>query len=317
MSDSLTEYAEALDMPLSGLSTIKRNKYCAIYRATLRDGTACVIKDYGESDPRLAKLEADALTFYDSIGEELPTLKRCRLLAYNEKRNVLAMSFMEGRSYTQLVYRSLFSRKRRARAVAHARTLGMLLHELYERRHTPGGELADFMREYMEYVSGRLARVPAIGRRLLGRGLSDGRTLFEEARRCGEPPSFCHGDYVLRNAHADGEGVGLIDWANTSADSHILNDVYNFRTACHNMFLPPRYRRQLLAAFSEGLGSLHFDIRLHRFFFEYHRRRWLMLKLYARRPWPWLQVLRAVLTFARPFDPARLGPLAAHVRTAP
>ena len=170
------------------------------------------------------------------------------------------------------------------------------------------------MHEYMLYASGRLEKVPLIGAPLLGEHLPTAETLFEEAQASGEPTSFCHGDCVLRNAHADEQSIGLIDWANTSHDSHILNDIYNFRTAAHNMFLTPGYRRQLLEALSEGLGDLAFDIRLHRFFYEYHRRRWLMLKLYAKRPWPWIQALRAVTTFAKPFSPSRLKALRKHVK---
>jgi hypothetical protein len=314
MQERLNEYADALNLELNAIHPIQRNKYCAIGRGVLADGQSCIVKDYVDSDPELARMEAEALTFYDDICNDTPGLKTCRLLGYNAERNILAMSFMSGSSYTRFVYRGLFSARQRTKALDHATALGKLLRELYQRRHNASGELGAFMREYMLHSSNRLGKVPVIGRYLLGLSLPDAERLYDEARTCGEPSSFCHGDCVLRNAHADSESIGLIDWANTSYDSHILNDLYNFRTAAHNMFLPPGYRRQLLEALSEGLGDLGFDIRLHRFFYEYHRRRWLMLKLYAKRPWPWLQALRAVMTFAKPFTPSRLKVLGKHIK---
>ncbi len=314
MEARLTEYASTLDLKLVAVHPIQRNKYCAIGRGVLDDGRDCVVKDYGESDPNLARLEAEALDFYDGICRDAPGLKTCRLLSYNADHNILAMSFMEGSSYTRFVYKALTVPRQRERVLDHARALGSLLHELYRRRHDPEGRLGDFMREYMLHVSDRLGRVPVVGRSLLGPELPSAEVLFEEARDCGEATSFCHGDCVPRNAHADADGIGLIDWANTSTQSHILNDLYNFLTASRNMFLTPGYRKQWIEAISDGLGELVFDIRLHRFFYEYHRRRWLMLKFYARRPWPLLQALRGMLTFARPFHPARLGILHRHVK---
>lgn len=314
MQDRLTHYAQTLKLDLSAIQLIQRNKYCAIGRGILRDGHHCIIKDYGDSDPELARLEAEALDFYDDICRNTTGLKPCRLLAYNPQQNILAMSFMDGSSYTRLVYRALVIPHKRPQALAHAHALGTLLRELYQRRHHPDIPMGDFMREYLDYVSNRLARVPLLGPALLGKTLPSTETLFHAAQDCGEPTSFCHGDCVPRNAHADDHAVGLVDWANTRHDSHILNDCYNFLIAAHNMFLAPRYRHQLMQALSDGLGPLCFDVRLHRFFYEYHRRRWLMLKLYARNPGAWLQAMRGMLTFARPFSPARLGVMRNHVK---
>ena len=317
MQVRLSDYAASLDLPLQAVRLIQRNPYCTIEHGVLGSGESCIIKDYADSDPELARDEAAALGFYDTICHDTPGLKRCRLLAYNAERNILAMSFMSGSSYTQFVYRAQFSLGRRGKAVEHARALGQLLRELYQRRHNAEGELGGFMCDYMLYASNRLAKIPLIGERLLGADMPAAEVLFEEARASGEPTSFCHGDCVLRNAHADDHSIGLIDWANTSCESHILNDVYNFRTAAYNMYLTPGYRQRLLEALSDGLGDLTFDIRLHRFFYEYHRRRWLMLKLYAKRPWPWAQALRAVMTFARPFSPARLQAVRKHIGPTP
>lgn len=308
--EQVAPYAKALGIELVDLSPIQRNKYCAIGKGTLRDGTLCIVKDYGESDPALGKQEADSLSFYHTISDGVAGLKGCGLLAHNEAENLLAISFMSGESYTRFVYKSFFSKDRKNLACQHAKTLGILLRELYLRGPaTSGHELGEFMHEYFQHTTSRLEKVPMLGKLILGNNSSDVQTLLSDVKASGERPSFCHGDCVPRNAHTDEHGIGLIDWANTSEESHILNDVYNLFTALQNMGLPRTYKQQIIEALSDGLGDLSFDIRLHRFFYEYHRRRWLMLKLYARRPWPWLQALRGLVTFAKPFAVGRLGAL--------
>jgi len=310
-----TAMTAALGLEPDSIQLIQRNKYCTIAFARRHDdGQRCIIKDYADSDPLLAQCEAQALARYDAICKDIAKLNSCRLLAFSPQHNALAMSFVKGESYTRLVYRGLFKAHCRRQAIVHARTLGKLLHALYQRHHHSDGRLGDFMQEYMLHASERLNAIPLAGRILCGTALPSAQALFAEGRDCREPVSFCHGDFVPRNIHADANTIGLIDWANTATDSHILNDVYNLYTAVGNMFLPSGYRQQIIEALSEGLGDLRFDIRLHRFFYEYHRRRWLMLKIYARRPWPWLQAMRGMLTFARPFTPDRLGPLKEHIK---
>ena len=313
--EHVAPYAKTLGIELTDLSPIQRNKYCAIGKGTLRDGTPCIVKDYGQSEPALAKLEADSLTFYQTISEGIAGLKGCGLLAYNEQENLLAISFMSGESYTRFVYKSLFSKGRKNIACQHAQRLGALLRELYLRGpSTKEAQLGDFMREYLQHSTDQLGNIPMLGKISLGKNPPSVETLLSDAKASGERPSFCHGDCVPRNAHADASGIGLIDWANTSEESHILNDVYNLFTALQNMVLPPTYKKRIIQSLSDGLGDLAFDVRLHRFFYEYHRRRWLMLKLCAHRPWPLLQALRGLATFAKPFSPSRLGALRGQIK---
>lgn len=312
-SEQLSDYAEALDLELSSLEPIQRNKYCAIGRGTLRDGTRVIIKDYGKSDPQLAKLEAEALQRYHAISSEIAGIKQCDLLAFNVQRNLLAISFMDGISFTRFVYASLFSASKKRCVLQHAKVLGSLLRELYTQSPSaPGHKLDAFMLEYLNHSTSRLSKIPLISSFIFRKGSHSPQELLADAETCGERLSFCHGDCVPRNAHTDDTGIGLIDWANTSSGSHILNDVYNLRMAIQNMFLPRSYRLAIMSSVSAGLGDLSFDIRLHRFFYEYHRRRWLMLKFYARRPWPLIQAFRGLFTFAFPFDPSRLPDLQAQ-----
>ncbi len=313
--EQVAPYAKSLGIELTNLSPIQRNKYCAIGKGILRDGTPCIIKDYGKSDPKLAQLEADSLSFYDNISTTVDGLKSCGLLAHNPEENLLAISFMSGESFTRYVYKSIFSNTRKTIALHHAETIGTLLRELYLRGPaSTEKELGDFMREYLQHSTDRLRNIPILGKLCLGKNEPSVQTLLSGATESGERPSFCHGDCVPRNAHSDDSGIGLIDWANTSEQSHILNDIYNLLTALQNMIIPPTYKNQIIQALSDGLGDLAFDIRLHRFFYEYHRRRWLMLKLYARRPWPLAQALRGLATFAKPFSPHHLGALKRHIK---
>jgi hypothetical protein len=317
-SQHVGPYAQALGIDLVDLVPIQRNKYCAIGKGTLGNGRRCIVKDYGESDPALAKLEADSLSFYQTLSEGVAGLKGCGLLAYSAEKNLLAISFMSGESYTRFLYKSLVSKDRKIRALQHAEKLGALLRELYLRGPSiPNGELGGFMREYFQHATDRLGHVPMVGKFILRAPSGTVDELLSDVKASGERPSFCHGDCVPRNAHADDDGIGLIDWANTSDQSHILNDIYNLFIALQNMGLPSAYKRQIIQALSDGLGDLSFDLRVHRFFYEYHRRRWLMLKLYARRPWPWLQALRGIATFAKPFSTSRLDALRKHIKGDP
>jgi hypothetical protein len=105
----------------------------------------------------------------------------------------------------------------------------------------------------------------------------------------------------------DGERVGLIDLANTIPKSHTLNDVYNLNLALSNMILPKEFKSDLWSAFQNGMKPLAFPEISHHFYYEYHRRRWLMLKLKSRNPKDQMQAFRGLFaqifrTGARPFE---------------
>ena len=95
--------------------------------------------------------------------------------------------------------------------------------------------------------------------------------------------------------------MGLIDFANTNPRSHTLNDFYNLKMALANMMLGRAFKRDLMAAFRLGLGDLSFPPVAHQFYYEYHRRRWLMLKTRAKSPAAWAEAVRGLVGFARPF----------------
>jgi len=100
----------------------------------------------------------------------------------------------------------------------------------------------------------------------------------------------------------DGERVGLIDLANTIPKSHTLNDVYNLNFAFSNMILPKKFKVELWSAFQNGIKPLDFPEIAHHFYYEYHRRRWLMLKIRSRNPKDQMQAFRGLFGFARSFE---------------
>ena len=102
--------------------------------------------------------------------------------------------------------------------------------------------------------------------------------------------------------------MGLIDLANAIQRSHTLNDLYNLKFALNNMFLPRAFKKELWTAFEAGLKPLSFPEMAHRFYYEYHRRRWLMLKMKSRHPKEQLQAIRGLLSFAKPFGPEAMAP---------
>ena len=92
----------------------------------------------------------------------------------------------------------------------------------------------------------------------------------------------------------DGKRVGLIDLANTIPRSHTLNDVYNLKFALNNMILPKEFKAELWSAFQNGIKPLVFPEIAHHFYYEYHRRRWFMLKLKSRNPKDQMQAFRGL-----------------------
>ena len=180
--------------------------------------------------------------------------------------------------------------------------LGRLLKGLYETTQVQGGETSPFIFEYTEHTAIQLANIPVLGF-LFFRGIrEEAARLSERFKAARITPSFIHGDFVFRNIHVDGERVGLIDLANTIPRSHTLNDVYNLNFALNNMILPKEFKAELWSAFQKGIKPLAFPEIAHHFYYEYHRRRWLMLKIRSRNPKDQMQGLRGLFGFAGPFE---------------
>ena len=311
----LTEPEATLTRRFGPLRRIKENAYCLIYRAG-DAATPSIVKQYKGADASLARQEAEALDFYHEIARDDPDLTDSRCLEFDADANLLQIGFVEGLTFTRLLYRARRCERARRQAVHAMGVLGRLMRQLNQRTRIANGATTPFMYEYIQHCSKRLSGFPILGRALFRNARAEADELWRDLQACGVEPSFIHGDLVFRNIHVDDDGrVGLIDFANALPDSHTLNDLYNLRLALDNMWLPRAFRRELWAAFEAGLAPLTFPEAAHRFYFEYHRRRWLMLKIGSRNPWWWTQAARGLATFARPFpqerpDPSRERPQA-------
>ncbi|RMG46934.1 MAG: hypothetical protein D6723_16655 [Acidobacteria bacterium] len=296
------QFSRALGLPLTSLHLIKENAYCFIYQAHL-EGQPVIVKKYKGADPHLAEMEARAIDFYHQIARHHQDLIDSRTIAFNRENNILCIQYVPGECFSRLLYRSIVDRRRRQRALRIMTILGEFLRDLYETTRQPGADTDAFIFEYFHYCSRRLETLPVLGPLFFPGIVADAERLSHAFRRAGVAPSFIHGDFVFKNIHVLGERVGLIDFANTNARSHVLNDVYNLRLALDNMLLPASFKAALLGHFFDGLGAHAFPEIAHRFYYEYHRRRWLMLKIRSRHPLDWLQAWRGLFGFARPFTP--------------
>ncbi len=286
------------EIPLTDLELIQENKYCAIYRARLA-GRPVIVKKYRGEDPSLMLAEAAALDQYHAMAGELG-LADSGTLAVHPERNLLLIAFVPGVPLTEVVRAGRRPGPARERALRHMRKLGHYLATLRRRTLRPGEPLDPFHFEYIRHSSRRLAEAPLGLGRFFRQAPAQAELLIRALEAAAPVPSAVHGDLVFRNIHADGERTGLIDFANALTHSHTLNDLYNLHFALQNMLLPRAWRRDLWAALLDGLGELPAAPAVHRFFFEYHRRRWLALKLHARRPVARLEAVRGLLLgFAR------------------
>jgi hypothetical protein len=296
------EYSLDLGIELVSLELIQENKYCLIYRAKTPNGPR-IVKKYKGSDPALVKMEADALNFYHELARNWPDLMDSGEPLLRENKNLLCIGFVEGNPLNETLYMARKNEALRKKSCRSMWILGKLISDIHEKTRSPEEETSPFIFEYFDYCSSRLGSVPVIGTVLFSGILSDARELAKVFRQSKITPSFVHGDFVFKNIHVKDERVGLIDFANANRLSHPLNDIYNLRFALANMFLPKSFKSDLLANFNSGLGPLVFPEIAHRFYFEYHRRRWLMLKLTSKHPLDVAEGFRGLMTFAKPFAP--------------
>jgi tRNA A-37 threonylcarbamoyl transferase component Bud32 len=301
MEDLTHEYSLDLGIELTSLDLIQENKYCYIYRSEA-DRQPFIIKKYKGDDSSLVREEARALDFYHDIAKDDPDLIDSRAVKLNAEKNLLCIGFVEGECFSDILYRGRKDVGVREQSVRIMGVLGRLIKGLYEITHVPGAETSPFIFEYCQYSSRQLESIPGLGF-LLFKGIRKSTSELSEAFKMAQiTPSFIHGDFVFRNIHVEGERVGLIDFANTIQRSHTLNDVYNLRFALNNMILPKGFKKDLWSAFRAGIQPLSFPEITHHFYYEYHRRRWLMLKIRSRNPVDQMQAVRGLFSFAKSYE---------------
>jgi hypothetical protein len=297
------EYSLDLGLEIVSLDLIKENKYCLIYLGGTPVGPR-IIKKYKGEDTSLVKMEAEALIFYHHLANypEGSLIDSGEPLL-NEEKNLLCIGFVEGNPFSDTLYKAIKNDFLRKQCLRSMWTLGKVIRTIREQTTLSNQTTSPFIFEYFDYCSTRLEQIPFWGKMFFRGFASQAREIAEEFRRQDQEPSFIHGDFVFKNIHVKDERLGLIDFANANYRSHPLNDIYNLRFALDNMLLPKNFKHDLLRSFFEGLGDVKFPEIVHRFYYEYHRRRWLMLKLSSRNPWDIMQGVRGLVGFAGSFDP--------------
>ena len=297
----LQEFSEHLGLPLTALDFIQENKYCVIYKAQSED-RFLIVKQYKGADPALATEEARALEFYHQVAKDDPDLIDSGEVILRAEKNLLGIGFVAGEAFSDLLYKARRSPERKSSAIHVMEVLGRLIRRMHAITSRPGEQTSPFIFEYFNYCSQNLRNISLLGFLFFRTLVAEAQELAQALNASGITPSFVHGDFVFKNIHVDGKRVGLIDFANSNAASHPLNDIYNLRFALHNMLLPKAFKQDLWNAFRRGLGDLSFAEAVHHFYYEYHRRRWLWLKLSAGGLVDRMQALRGLFSFARPFS---------------
>lgn len=309
--DQLRDISMGLGIDIKSLKLIQENKYCLIYLAETPNGK-CIVKKYRGEDPSLIRIEAEALAFYHDIARNDPDLIDSGAPVLNAEKNLLSIGFVEGSSFSDFLYKARRDEALQKRSYDYMRILGKLIRTIFEMTQQPNRDTDSIIFEYFDYSSRRLVENQLWGSILFKNYKQSAADIAENFRKAKITPSFVHGDFVFKNIHVHKDRVGLIDFANAIYLSHPLNDIYNMRMALGNMVIPKNFKTELISNFNKGFGPSEFPEIAHQFYYEYHRRRWLMLKLcWSRIEEPklhlyhikdWAQGLRGLATFARPYN---------------
>jgi len=292
------EKLEKITKATDSLVLIKENAYCKIFLADI-NGVKQIIKIYKGDDPALAIQEAEAANLLHKITSATGGMLDSQAISIDEASNIVKLSFVPGDCFVKYLYRARSSKEARKLCIKLMETLGRFLRNLHLQTRVESGKTDPFMFEYIRFCSNNLEKLPLLGNLLFKGVKNDADLLSDELQNSGLAPSYIHGDFVFRNMHAKNDKIGLIDFANAIPLSHTLNDVYNLRIALGNMWLSRSFKKELIKALEDGIGDLKFPEIAHHFYFEYHRRRWLMLKLKSKNPWSLFQAFRGLMSFAR------------------
>jgi thiamine kinase-like enzyme len=316
----LPEWTDQLALQFKSAKVVYCNAYCAIFSATYKkagETKSAIVKRYKPESTELARTESQSLDFYSQTIADMPEFMPSRSLAFCEQTNLIAIEYVPGVRFTEATYKSIARPARTKQVVRFCHSLGRLLSRFHEQTEQKSTPLSPMLDDYIRFTGRRLESLPKIGQSNFADAEAEGAQLFLEAAEASQDLGyFCHGDMVFRNIHIQGDKLGIIDWANTNRASHILNDLYNFYFAACNMWIPNRMRQTMIDAISDGLGPISFAPALHRFYYEYHRRRWLMLKLTGPKPWHRFQAWRAMNSFARPYDSLFTPPFIKHIESS-
>ncbi len=291
-------------LEINKLQLLAENNYCYIFKAETAD-QSLIIKKYKTADNSLGEHEAAGVDFYHRIVDGDNDFIDSRALFTDSEMNLVGISFVEGKSFADFIYENGSKSESLSSILFLAERLGFFLKKAREESKKVDAEFTPFNSEYMLYCSEKLCALPIFGRIFFRNYPADAAVLASGLASTSEHPSFAHGDFVFRNIHVAGKRAGLIDFANCLESSHTLNDVFNLWFALQNMIISDGLKEVIWQAFLKGLGETGFSEPVVNFFYEYHRRRWLMLNLCSKDPRRWLRAIYGLKHFARSFREAR------------
>lgn len=288
------------DLGVSDLSLVKKNGCCWIYQARSSDGPL-IVKHYYPGREHLMEREAHSLSFHHGLVERFRgTVMDVKPIKMVHGKNLLAISYVDGESFSRFLYRSVLSTALQEQAITHMRSLGEFLRFTHDESRQVGGRTSPFVYEYVRHCAHHLESLPLIGAKLFAGSRSRIERMIEHFESLEVPPTFSHGDLVFRNIHVNGDAIGLIDFGNSNPHGHVLNDVYSLRFALEAMYLPALLKGRLVDALEDGMGDLPVSDEVHRFYREFNRIRWLNLSFRCSGPLGWIKGLRGLNSFARP-----------------
>ena len=276
------------DLPLTNIHLIKRNPYCAIYRATCEQEIV-IAKHYVKDQEQLVGNEAKSVALYQEIARSCDAWLDCKVIECNTQDGLLVVSFVPGTSLSQHIYHS----KNKSLLLENIASLGKLLASIY-RDTQKIGAIDSFFYEYIEYCQQKLQAVRGIRKHLIK------RYRFPQIKKLQSSNiSFSHGDFVPANIHVEGDKIGLIDFANSNHHAHIVNDIINFRIAINNMLIAKNLKRDILQALHQGIGELTIEPSVVDLFHAFHYYRWLMLNINSKNPLALLNVWQNAQRFSK------------------
>lgn len=282
-----------LDLKLDALSLLRENRTCWIYLAQSA-GETVVVKQYKPHARQLCGREARAVRLYTELCDQLRGLLASEIRGLNEATGTLCLTFIEGELMSEALRKHGSNAQGQRRCRAALERVSDLLGRIRERTSSLEAP-APFLEEYFVHTSRQLEALPALGAAFSGYGAS-AHQLFEDLKEAGEATSLSHGDLVCANLILGGDRVGVIDFANANPESHVLDDIYNLQVTCANLLhLPKHFRHELALAICSSVDVADSDPRTHRFYWEYHKRRWLHLQLGSG----WIRRARAIALLPR------------------
>lgn len=300
-SKQITEFSEKLHLPFTNITYISRNPYCTIYRGILPSRTV-IIKKYNTETPELAHAEARGINTYHRLVKNTSDFTDAHTIRFKPADNLICMSFVPGIPLNSLLYSCVKNATQRDSVFGLITAAGRLLSIAHEKTQQPDAPTDAFIFEYIRYCTQKLASLPLIGSRIFADFPHNAATLCEQFPLSDTIPSFCHGDFVGKNILVASARIGCIDFTNARRYGHILNDYFAFLRNIDALYLPDSFRTQLRDTFMNAIPTAEFPIELHRFYYEYHRFRWLMLQFCSHSPVRWLRAVKALQTTAKPFE---------------